>query len=503
MKLELSQQRHTSPSKVNSISREPLDPTAYAVPLDDEASILIRHYFTKICNIAGCFDSALNPFRTLASSMMSYSRPVYLLLQASSAAHLSRQRPEMRIKALSLQSEAFSAVRDDIAKIQGPRRSIVSDELMISSIIAGLTSGWYDVNDLGESHVLGGQVLLYLWLKPQRNRLQYQQTFILGAFVYWLMISAFVVGDARASFEYQDNLLNTVNNLEISRDIMDDTDIPEHLRRIIPHPLTGFSIKLLISIGKVGSLCRIRQSRSEQSDEWEIGDTLEYKAQLVELELLDQVQCHQTNFKDPEDPQTTIDEILSVGEAYRCAGLLQLYTTFPQLLQRQSLQSSRAPNFGMFSEPSLEAEMEAMILNSRGDFTLSQHNWLRALASHICSILISIPTNSSTRVLQGLPVIIASTWLVNPMTPQPSESITSDDAFEHPLLPLRTCSTTKEQWRESVRRGLHLHGEYVGLEQVSRIINIVEEIWHLDDEGGKKCDWMVVVASKGMQTLYG
>jgi hypothetical protein len=51
--------------------------------------------------------------------------------------------------------------------------------------------------------------------------------------------------------------------------------------------------------------------------------------------------------------------------------------------------------------------------------------------------------------------------------------------------------------------GLKSHGANVGLEQVSRIINIVEEIWRLDDEGGKKCDWMVVVASKGMQTLYG
>jgi len=469
--------------------------------LDDEATLLIHHYFSRICKIAGCFDSDLNPFRSLASSMMSYSRPVFLLLQASSAAHLCRQRPELKIKALSLQSEAFSAVRDDIAKIQGPTRSIVSDELMISSIIAGLTSAWYDVDDLGQSHVLGGQVLLYLWLKPQRNRLQYQQTFILGAFVYWLMISAFVVGDARGSFEYEDNLLNTVKDLEMSHDILDDTDVPEHLRMIIPHPLCGFSIKLLISIGKVGALCRMNQCRLQEPNDWEFGDSLEYKAEIVEKELLEHIQGHQNNFKDPEDTQTTIDEILSVGEAYRCAGLLQLYTTYPQLLQRQVQQASYVG--AVSSEFSLESAMEAMILNSRGEFTLLQHNWLRLLASHICSILISIPTNSSTRVLQGLPVIIASTWLVNPMTSQTLDMAESYNAFEHPHLPLRSFSNTNEQWRDSVRYGLRLHGEYVGLEQVSRIIDIVEEIWQLDDEGGKKYDWMVVVASKGMQTLYG
>jgi hypothetical protein len=130
---------------------------------DDESKVLIHHYFTEICKIAGCFDSDLNPFRTLAASMMTYSRPVYLLVQASSAAHMGRHDPRMRIKALSLQSEAFSAVRDDISQLQNPTtNSFVSDELMISSIIAGLTSAWYDVNDLGQSHVLGGQVLLYL-----------------------------------------------------------------------------------------------------------------------------------------------------------------------------------------------------------------------------------------------------------------------------------------------------------------------------------------------------
>ena len=459
---------------------------------NDIASTLISHYFSRICKLAGCFDSDLNPFRCLATSMMSYSKPVYLLLQASSAAHLSRQYPKMRLKALSLQSEAFSAVSSDIGKLQGSNASVVSDELMISSIIAGLTSAWYDVNDLGQSHVLGGQVLLYLWLKPQRHRMKYQQTFILGAFVYWLMVSSFVVGDPRASFEYHENLFKTISNLEMSHDIIDDTHVPENLRRIIPHPLTGFSINLLVSVGKVGSICRMKQMGMAEQSIWDPEEPLEGRAQLVELELLDQFQTYQHNFTDPEDPQTTIDEILAVGEAYRCAGLLQLYTTFPQLLQRQA-QVSDPLELGM----SLESEMSAMILNSQGEFTPAQHNFLVALASHICGILETIPPTSGTRVLQGLPVIIAATWLVDPIPNL------MDAPFVHPQLVLMESPNTKEQWRVKVKQGLQLHGEYVGLEQVSRIIAIVEEVWQIDDSGDKKCDWMVVIASRGMQTLYG
>jgi len=227
--------------------------------------------------------------------MMTYSKPVYLLLQASSAAHLGRQDPKMRIKALSLQSEAFSAVRNDIGKLQEPNQNIVTDELMLASIIAGLTSAWYDVNDLGQSHVLGGQVLLYLWLKPQRNQLRYQQTFILGCFVYWLMISAFVVGDPEESFQYHEALHQTVNSLDMGCDIVDDANIPRSLREIIPHPLTGFSMELLISIGKVGSLCRMRHNETGKGSSTELED----KARVVEFELLGHHQTLQENSKIP------------------------------------------------------------------------------------------------------------------------------------------------------------------------------------------------------------
>ena len=422
--------------------------------MNDESSTLIHYYFTTVCRIAGCFNSDVSPFRFIAASMMAYSKPVLLLLQASSAALLSGQHPKMRLKALSLQSEAFSAVRTEIGNLQGP---IVSDELMISSIIAGLTSAWYDVNDIGTSHVLGSQVLLSLWLTSKGKYLNYQETFILGAYVYWFMISAFAAGDPWQSFHYQEALQQTVFNLEMCQDIVDDTDAPKDLKRIFPHPLTGFSMQLFITIGKVGSLCRLSHSEIDQSKG--LQDFLREKAQSLASELLDLTQSPQSNFQDPQDSQTTIDDILGVGEAYRCAGLLQIYATFPHLLQ----QEARQPVLKDYGNTDTEepSETQTFRYNSSEEFAPLQHNFLRALAFHIVNLLETIPATSGTRVLCGLPVLIAGAWLVDEMN---TNQLGLNDCgvrrpFKYPQLRLVESSYSKESARETVREGLRRHSE--------------------------------------------
>lgn len=271
----------------------------------------------------------------------------------------------------------------------------MSDELMLSSIIAGLTSAWYDVNDLGLSHILGSQILLSLWLQSQKDRLKYQQTFILGAYVYWFMISAFVAGDPWATFHYLEALQQTVLNLEMSHDVVDDADISESSRKVFPHPLTGFSIHLYLSIGKVGSLCRFYHSANQPEG---FQGFLDGKVQSLEAELLDLFQPKQSNFQNPQDPETSIDEILKVGEAYRCAGLLQLYATFPQLLYHQTNDPSL--HKWQSSRTSSTADVEMIGSNCSEDFTPSHHNFLRALAFHILRILETIPATSGTRVLR-------------------------------------------------------------------------------------------------------
>jgi hypothetical protein len=405
----------------------------------------------------------------------------------------------MRLKALCLQSEAFSAVRTEIGNLQG---LMVSDELMLSSIIAGLTSAWYDVNDIGLSHVLGSQVLLSIWLKSQNYRLKYQQTFILGAYIYWFMIAAFVSGDPWSSFMYQEALQQTVLALEMSHDMVDDTSVPDDLRKVFPHPLTGFSMQLYISIGKVGSLCRLQHGMTTSPES--LRSFVDEKAKSVENELLNLDLSRQSNFQDPQDPHTTVDEILKVGEAFRFAGLLQVYATFPQLLQRRAQHSAMNDDFaslGIYTSP----EMEPNGLSPVEGVVPVQRNWLRALAFHILKILEPVPATSGTRGYLGLPVLIAGTWLVDPINVNSPDSEESRNqmTFKHPRLPLLQCTDSKEHWREIVREGLRRHNDYVGLQQVSRILEILEEVWHLDDSGSTKCDWMIVVASKGLQTLYG
>ena len=398
----------------------------------------------------------------------------------------------MRYKALLLQSEAFSAVRNEITNLRGSM--IVSDELMVTCIMAGLTSSWYDVNDLGLSHVLGSQFLLSLWLASKNRRLRYQETFILGAYVYWLAISAFVTGDPGSSFHFQEGLQETAENLDMSFDDSEDFHNPDTSRRIYPHPLTGFSMQIFICVGKVGSLCRLAHSEISRcpSNLRDQSAELEEKAKSVEIQLLNMFQPRLHNFQDPQDSQTTVDEILAVGEAYRCAGLLQLYMNFPQLLQQYHRADAQ---FNGSWEEQFLFELTSQESLSTDSLPPSHHNWLRRLAFHILSILESIPSSSGTRVLQGLPALIAATWFVDP--------VQEDCSFDHPLLRLTTSSRSKDEGRQVVRQGLQMHEQYVGLQQVSRVLEILEEVWRRDDEEVGKCDWIVLVASKGLQTLYG
>jgi Fungal specific transcription factor domain len=213
----------------------------------------------------------------------------------------------------------------------------------------------------------------------------------------------------------------------------------------------------------------------------------------VEAELLQLHQPRWDNFQDPQDSQTTINEILAVGEAYRCAGLLQLYMKFPELLQPHI--QKYFDNDSTTWEEHFLYQLNSQESSSHTDFQPLQHNWLRNLAFHILSILKMIPPASGTRVLQGLPALIAATWFV--------DSVEDGQSFEHSLLPLQKSSKSKDEGREVVRQGLRKHEQYVGLRQVSRVLEILEEVWRKDDEGVGKCDWIVLVASKGLQTLYG
>jgi hypothetical protein len=233
-------------------------------------------------------------------------------------------------------------------------------------------------------------------------------------------------------------------------------------------------------------------------------NTVHEKAESVETELLDLDLSRQSNFQDPQDPHTTVDEILKVGEAFRYAGLLQLYATFPQLLQKRAKCSVMHDDFaslGIYTYPQMESNGSSPVKGVGPD----QHNWLRALAFHILKILEPVPATSGTRGYLGLPVLIAGSWIANPIAVDGTDFEDNGDQmmFEHPRLPLLRCTDSKEHWREIIRQGLRRHNDYVGLQQVSRILEILEEVWHLDDSGTTKCNWMVVVASKSLQTLYG
>lgn len=54
---------------------------------------LVEHYFAEVCPLYSCFDSELNPFRTLVSELWSTSSTIYYTIQSMAAANLANHYP--------------------------------------------------------------------------------------------------------------------------------------------------------------------------------------------------------------------------------------------------------------------------------------------------------------------------------------------------------------------------------------------------------------------------
>lgn len=109
----------------------------------EQSSILIHHYFSLVCRINSCFDSACNPFRSQVSGMMVQSPLVFYCVLSMSAAHLYQH--ETASVSLEFQTQAMSHLSSELAGLNltpagaGQSRT-VTDELLLSIILLGMTS---------------------------------------------------------------------------------------------------------------------------------------------------------------------------------------------------------------------------------------------------------------------------------------------------------------------------------------------------------------------------
>ncbi len=441
---------------------------------DDQESLLIQHYFKDVCAVFSSFDSHLNPFRTTIGKIYQDSPSISYAMQSMSAAHLANMFPYMAAIGNELQRKAVAALQEELPLAQAGQISCTRTFLGI--MMLGLTTSWHDSNALGTEFLATarGLILRKLMDRSQEAEVQREAQFFEESLIYWEMVMGFVTEDAM-SFSRPSGMRPRI--------VSNQKSVPAGRRpdgKIVPHPWTGVAPMVQALFAEVGRLVRSERSLNRDS----VMDLIRrqenlFNASSLEEDLLtvDYPSVHE--IADTGDDRTPKEHFTILAEAYRCAGLLELYRIFPSIL-RKRLGSNKLPvsenvNFD-FPMPRFETSYED------ADMKL----WLNSLAMHILQMIESLPASSGTFCIQQLVITVAASEL---------KFVSSVDFFD-----VNANDSKVLQAREKVVRRLEVYAHRLPGKPLRQLITLIKETWRQSDKGNDAF-WIDIMNEKGWHTI--
>lgn len=441
---------------------------------DDQESLLIQHYFKDVCGVFSSFDSHLNPFRTTIGKIYQDSPSISYAIQSMSAAHLSNTFPYMAAIGNELQRKAVAALQEELPLAQAGQISCT--RTFLSIMLLGLTTSWHDSNALGTEFLATarGLILRKLMDRSQEAEVQREAQFFEESLIYWEMVMGFVTEDAMSFSRPSGMRPRIVSNKQST---------PAGRRpdgKIVPHPWTGVAPMVQALFAEVGRLVRSERSLNRDS----VMDLIRrqenlFNATSLEEDLLAVDYPTVDEIADTGDDRTPKEHFTVLAEAYRCAGLLELYHVFPSIL-RKRLGSNKLPlsenvdfHFPMprFETPYEEADMKL---------------WLNSLAMHILQMIESLPASSGTFCIQQLVITVAASEL---------KFVSSVDFFD-----VNANDSKVLQAREKVIRRLEVYAHRLPGKPLRQLITLIKETWRQSDEG-KDAFWIDIMNEKGWHTI--
>ncbi|KAL2208462.1 hypothetical protein CC79DRAFT_1366674 [Sarocladium strictum] len=462
---------HRRTSSRRSPSRGEVEqlPTA----LQDHSSILIEYYFKEVCGMMSCYDSQMNPYRTAISNAWASSPALYYVVQSMAAACLSDVCHEFSSVGRRLLDQSIRLVSEDMK----PGQQLTTPTLM-ALVMLGFSMSWHDASALGqgEFELLSKAILSIetqqdgsLWPEKQK------QVFFYNSLVYGRMLLSFVT--------------DTESTLPITCKLLPQPEVAKDEAHLPPHPQTGIGIEVQELVAQVGKLVRRERKRIRLRQSASRIDIEQAKAAIQIAEHLNEQLCavqlpSEAAVLNSGDDMTPTSHLLQVAEAYRLAGLLQLYRNFPDLL------ISQLP-------PSPEVEAIA-------------DSWLTRLAMHINDMVQDIPITSRSKSIQPLLLVSICSELsihrkhypVDNTSPPPFTgpvaSITNSPRF------LTTPSVTDVlQTRRTSMARLSFFKNMLAARPIKQMMTLVQETWSYMDRNGQEIYWMDVMLEKGYETLMG
>ncbi|KAF2003821.1 hypothetical protein P154DRAFT_486003 [Amniculicola lignicola CBS 123094] len=445
-----------------------------AASLDDVESILVQHYFKDVCVLFSSFDSPLNPFRTTIGRLFQDSSSIYYAILSMAAAHLANTFPNMTAVGIEMQRKACESLQEELPLVQSGQVS--GGRTFLSIILLGITTCWHESSSLGEDFLTTARSLILpkLLSNTEGEEAQRQNQFFEESLIYWEMLMGFVTQDTM-TFSSGPGLRSKM------------TKNPALLARrpdgkIVPHPWTGIAPTVQILFAEVGRLVRrermmyingaIDMRRSQEN--LLNAATLEEDLLAAEYPLAEEL-------ADPGDERTSKDDFVVIAEAYRCAGLLELYRVFPSILRKRlgTDKFTWTDNVDFeFPTPRFETPYEDT------DTKL----WINSLAMHILETLEGLPSSSGTCCLQPILILTAASEL------KFVSSVDYFDIYANDVKVLRA--------RDFVDKRLHEYALRLPAKPQKQVILLVKEVWRRLDEG-QDTFWMDVMIEKGWHTVMG
>jgi hypothetical protein len=446
-----------------------------ASSLADVESILVQHYFKDVCVLFSSFDSMMNPFRTTIGKIFQESSSIYYAIQSMAAAHLANSFPNMAPVGIEMQRKACDALQAELPLVQSGQANGTTSFLSI--ILLGITTSWHESNALGEDFLTTARSLILpkLLSSSDNEKVQRETQFFEESLIYWEMLMGFVTQDAMAFSQRSGPRKRATPSA--AAPVARNRD-----GKIVPHPWTGIAPTIQILFAEVGRLIRRERifNMSGADDLRRRQDNL-LNAATLEEDLLAAEYPMAEELADPGDERTAKRDFIIIAEAYRCAGLLEIYRVFPSILRKRlgtdKFTWTDKASFE-FPTPRFETPYEDT------DTKL----WVNSLALHILECLESLPSSTGTCCLQPILLVAAASEL---------RFVSSIDFFD-----VHANDSRVMQARQFADKRLHEYALRLPEKPIRRAIDIVKEVWRrLDD--GDDAFWIDVMVEKGWHTNMG
>ena len=361
-------------------------------------------------------------------------------------------------------------------------------DAILGSVLLGMTSAWQNPASLGLAHLSSPRISFREWCaRPDNPHLTRPGSFLLGIMAYWEVMAFFLTTESPNTLEY----ITRFCHQEHGNSTVDS------------NPWTGISTTLFIYAAQAGTLCRQNRAIHSLSDsitcptlQSEIHSKQISDAAELELKILRYSPPIRNRIEDPGDILTTIPHLEYLAQIYRLAILLQIYITFPGLLQRE--REISGPSIAMPLQPLKNTPREVTV----------------ALAVSILNVISSVLESSGIKVLLTLPLLIAGSALQDVRKLKHKQVRTGHPkcpAIIDEIMSLHCKNHMLSHWRSLVRQKLKSLHDNIGLDPILRAIQILEAVWLRADllmpadenKDGSYIHWMDVMTEERLVSIFG